>query len=286
MDIVLRIPPFNVRLRSPFNDVAQHIQRFYRRCIQIPTESFIDFDVRLCPGIGLRRLWRPQARFLVDDQNPFLPLPANQAAPMFEWGLNWAVASRPLGYLVLHAAVLARGSDGIILSGFPGAGKSTLCAALAFLEGWRLFSDELAIIDSATGNLLPHPRPINLKNHSISVVGAFPGARLGPCFEDTRKGTVAHAAAPDASIDQATEPGRPKWLVFPRFQIGAETRVFEIPRAEAFALIQQQSFNRDRMGDVGFAAICRLLSEVRCFATVFGSTSGGLDGIRQIVSNT
>ncbi len=286
MDTTLRIPPFNIRLQSPFEEVEAHLARFYSRCERIVGDHFVDFHIRLLPGSGIHRFWRPQARFLVDDQNPFIPLPADQAAPMFEWGLNWTVASRSLGYSVLHAAVLAKGEDAIILPGFPGAGKSTLCASLALLEGWRLFSDELAILDPSDGRLLPHPRPISLKNQSIDIVAGFPGARIGPRFEDTRKGTVAHAAAPESSMDQASQPGRPRWLVFPRFEAGAQTQVVEIPRAEAFALIQQQSFNRDRMGDVGFDTICRLLSEVRCYATVYGSTLSGLEGIHRIVSDS
>lgn len=286
MDIRLRIPPFNVRLQSPFDDLARHVQRHYGSCEALPLGSFIDFHVRLVPGQGLHRIWRPQARFLVDDQNPFIPLPAAQAAPMFEWGLNWTVASRSLGYAVLHAAVLAQGDDAIILPGFPGAGKSTLCASLCLLEGWRLFSDELAILDPDTGNLLPHPRPINLKNRSIDIVSQFRGASLGPRFHDTRKGTVAHVGVPDASMRLADRPGRPRWLVFPRYEEGAATQVEEIPHAEAFALIQQQSFNKERMGDVGFDALCSMLSNVRCYSTVYGSTKGGIEGIHRIVGSS
>ncbi|MCB1957153.1 MAG: HprK-related kinase A [Rhodocyclaceae bacterium] len=286
MDTTLHIPPFTVRLQSPFPDVEQHLARFYGRYDRAADGCFVDFHVRLVPGEWIHRVWRPQVRFLVDDQNPFIPLPADQAAPMFEWGLNWTVASRSLGLSVLHAAVLGKGDDAIILPGFPGAGKSTLCASLALLEGWRLFSDELAILDPATGWLLPHPRPISLKNQSIDIVAAFPGAHIGPRFEDTRKGTVAHAAVPDASVVQASKPGRPRWLVFPRFEAGAATSVVEIPKAEAFALIQQQSFNRDRLGDVGFDTLGRMLSDVRCYATVYGSTSGGIEGIQRIVSDS
>ena len=51
----------------------------------------------------LRKVWRPQVRFLLDGTEPFFPLPLAQAAPMFEWGMNWCVAQRPMGWLVMHA---------------------------------------------------------------------------------------------------------------------------------------------------------------------------------------
>lgn len=284
LDTTLRIPPFNVRIQSPIRAVEHHLTRFYGGFEPPSPSAFIDFRIRILPGAGLRRIWRPQARFLVDDQNPFIPLPENQAAPMFEWGLNWTIASRALGYLVLHAAVLARGDDAIILPGFPGAGKSTLCASLCHLADWRLFSDELAILDPDSGQLVPNPRPINLKNQSIDIVSAFPGARLGPNYHDTRKGIVAHAAAPTLSIAQSERPGRPRWLVFPRYQAGTTASIEPMTRAEAFALIQEQSFNRERMGDVGFRALCDMLSQVACYRIDYGSTEDGLAAIDQIVT--
>ncbi|WP_332673824.1 HprK-related kinase A [Aromatoleum sp.] len=288
IDIVLRLAPVTVRVRSPFRSVARHIERFYGG---LPADSalnrddpFVDFDIRLVGGANWRRWFRPQARFLLDESDPFLPLPASQAAPLFEWGLNWCFATRPLGYLVMHAAVVAQGGDALILPGFPGAGKSTLCASLTFAEGWRLLSDELAILEPETGELQPNPRPISVKNESLRIVSAFPGATLGPAYSDTRKGTVAHVAPPAASVDAAEQTARCRWVVFPRFTADAPTTCEEITRAEAFTRIAEQSFNRDRMGEAGFHAICAMLDGARCFEIGYGSTADGLGLIRDITS--
>jgi len=282
-DATLRIPPFTVRLRSPFAEVRRHVETFYPAAL-MPGHGdvFTDFDVQIVPGRGLRRWWRPQVRFLLDDAEPFFPLPAAQAAPMFEWGMNWCVAQRPMGWLVMHGAVLARDGAALVLPGFPGAGKSTLCASLAFLEGWRLLSDELTVLDPADGLLLPHPRPISLKNRSIEVVAAFEGARLGPVYRDTRKGTITHAACPAASLQAAEQRARPAWVVFPRFESGAALHVEPLSRVEAFTLISEQSFNSERMGAPGFEALCRLFDQVSCYELVYGSTDQGLEGIRRI----
>ncbi|MDR7333241.1 HprK-related kinase A [Roseateles asaccharophilus] len=282
-DATLHIPPFNVRLRSPLVAVRRHVETFYPQAtLESGRSAFVDFNVEIAPGRGLRRFWRPQVRFLLDGTEPFFPLPAAQAAPMFEWGMNWCVAQRPMGWLVLHGAVLARGGAALIMPGFPGAGKSTLCASLAFIEGWRLLSDELTVLDPVDGMLIPHPRPISLKNASIDVVAGFAGARLGPIYRDTRKGTITHAACPPASMASAGERARAAWIVFPRFEAGAELHVERLSRVEAFTLLSEQSFNGDRMGKAGFEALCAMFDHVTCHELVYGSTAGGLEGVRRI----
>lgn len=244
--------------------------------------DFIDLDIALLPGKGIRRVWHPQSRFLLDADEPFLPLPLDQAAPLLEWGLNWCMASRPLGYLAIHAAVVARGNDALMLPGFPGAGKSTLCSSLVFLDGWRLLSDELALLEPNSGDLHPHPRPINLKNRSIDIVSGFPGARIGPRYHDTRKGTVALAAPPATSISEAENPARCRWVVFPTYVSDEEGWCEEISRAESFALIAEQSFNKDRMGEIGFKALCGMLDNAVCYQIGYHSTEEALSLINGI----
>lgn len=280
------MPPITIRVRSNLPSVAEHLAFFYGNYRADPIgggkSPFVDLDVAILPGKGIRRYWRRQSRFLLDAEEPFLPLPLDQAAPLLEWGLNWCMASRPLGYLAIHAAVVARGNEALLLPGFPGAGKSTLCSSLVFLDNWRLLSDELALLDPASGDLFPHPRPINLKNNAIDIVSRFPGARIGPRYLDTRKGTVALAAPPESSVAAAETPARCRWVVFPTY-VGNDTGwCEEISQAESFALIAEQSFNKDRMGETGFRALCNMLNEARCYQIGYGSTEEALaliDGI-------
>ncbi|MCB8747404.1 HprK-related kinase A [Rhodoferax sp. U2-2l] len=282
IDTVLHISPFNVRVRSTLTGVAEHLDFFYQSHARCGSDAFVDFDLQILHGKGLRRWWHPQVRLLLDDTESFFPLPADQAAPMLEWGLNWCIASRPLGYLVMHAGLLARGERALMMPGVPGAGKSTLSASLCLLEDWRLLSDELAILDPASGLMQPHARPICLKNASIDIASGFPQTRLGRVYHDTRKGTISHAACPPASIAASGDPARVEWVVFPRFEFGSTPSCEEISRVEAFSLISEQSFNRERMGEVGFDALCQMLNNVRCYQIVYGSTADGLQLIRDI----
>jgi HprK-related kinase A len=279
---LLRIPPVTVRIRTHLRSVKDHFAFFYPNEAFDSPDVFVDLDIAIQPGKGIRRFWRPQARFFLDENEPFLPLPLDQAPPLFEWGLNWCMAHRPLGYLAIHAAIVAKGNEALLLPGFPGAGKSTLCAALVFLDHWRLLSDELALLDPDSGNLSPHPRPINLKNHSIDIVSGFPGTRVGPRYLDTRKGTIALAAPPEDSICLAEQPARCRWVVFPTFVPEGDGWCEEISRAESFALIAEQSFNKDRMGETGFKALCRMLAEADCYQIGYRSTEEALQLIENI----
>lgn len=285
-DFTLDTVPFTIRLRSPFRCLAAHLDFYYADSYwrDGQDDRFVDFDLRLLKASGLRSWLRPQARFRLDHVEPFLPLPAEQAAPLFEWGLNWAIASRPLGYLVMHAAVVARDDAALVMPGAPGAGKSTLCAALTFLDGWRLLSDELAILAPESSQLQASPRPICIKNHSIDLVAAMPGTRLGSIYRDTRKGTVTHAAAPETS-QSTPKPAKCRWIVFPHFSDTDAPYCEEIGRAEAFARIAEQSFNRDRMGESGFRALCAMLDDARCFEIGYRSSDEARAWIREITEH-
>ncbi len=143
--LVLRTGAFSTRIHTRIGHLADAIALLYADYpVEAPT-AFADFQVRLHRPAGPRHWLKPQVRFDSDGREPFAPLPLAQAYPMFEWVMNWCVSSRAHGYLVIHAAVLERGGRALIMPAPPGSGKSTLCAALA-MRGWRLLSDELALL--------------------------------------------------------------------------------------------------------------------------------------------
>jgi len=71
-------------------------------------------------------------------------------------------------------------------------------------------------------------------------------------------------------------------VVFPSFASGSAGDVAEICRAEAFALISEQSFNRERMGETGFRALCSMLDACRCYTIEYGDTQTALRLVDQI----
>lgn len=190
--------------------------------------------------------------------------------------MNWCVTSYCHTWITLHSAVLERGGRVLVLPAPPGSGKSTLCAAL-MLNGWRLLSDEMALLDPVSGLVTPCPRPVSLKNESIEVIrGRALGASFGPVARDTMKGTVAHMRISAQSLARAGELARPAWVVFPRFKNMAALSVQDRPKAHALVELASNSFNHHVHGRTGFQALARLVDECGCHDLEYGDLDEAL----------
>ena len=261
----LRTGPIVTAIRSPIPAVAEGIRIHYAEHPVEPEEGFADFHVHVTPPHGLRRVFKRQVLFQFEGAAPFRPLPFEQSFPMLEWGLNWCISANCHQYLILHAAVLERGRRALVMPAPPGSGKSTLCAALA-LSGWRLLSDELALIEPASLQIHAVPRPVSLKNASIDVIRGFSkDAKLGPLVHNTNKGTVAHMKPPERSVREAHVSATPAWIVFPRYMAQSDARLVPMPKAEAFMQLVDNAFNYDVHGRRAFDTLARVVEGSACF---------------------
>ncbi|MHA1113766.1 MAG: HprK-related kinase A [Alphaproteobacteria bacterium] len=295
--LTLPAGPFTVRLTSPLDDMAAAIARLYGGHALLEGDGsetdgredagYADFHLRIAPTGGIRRWIRPRIGFVLDGRNPFNYLPANQAFPMYEWGLNWCIVNLAHQYLIIHAAVVARDGRALLLPGPPGSGKSTLCAALIH-RGWRLLSDELTLISPDDGRLTPLVRPVNLKNDSIAIMRAFaPNAVFNRETPDTAKGVITHMRPPDDSIAAASETAMPAWIVFPTFRAGAPARLAPVPGPRAFMRLADESFNYGLHGETGFEIMSRLVRGCAIHEMDFGdldSALATLDGLAETAS--
>jgi hypothetical protein len=256
--------PFVFHIQSQESAVFNGIRRIYAD-FPLSQEGLRDFHVRVRRPANLRRWYRPQVVFEHDHDTPFKPLPAGHAFASLEWGMNWCVAGYAHHFLTLHAAVLERHGRAVMLPGEPGAGKSTLTAALS-LSGWRLLTDETALVDLDTGELWPMARPINLKNSSIDIIQTFSSeAVFGDKAFDTHKGTVAHLKPSQETVLRMHEPCRIGWVIFPRWQSGSPTRLTRRPRADTFVFAAENSFNYSVLGETGFRTLEGVIREAECF---------------------
>ena len=249
--LTLTTGPFRFRLQSKLDAVRRGLALLYADFPLGSDSGFRDFHVGVNGVQGPRRWFRPQASFRFDTSTPFKPLPASQAFALLEWGMNWCIAGQAHHYLLLHAAVLERNGHAVILPGDPGAGKSTLTAAL-MLSGWRLLSDELAMIDRDDGLVVPLARPVSLKNRSIEIIRSFDSrAVFGDIAHDTHKGTVSHLRPSADSVARMGEKARAAHIVFPRWQDGAEVALRPRPKADAFMHAANHAFNYSMLGRLG-----------------------------------
>lgn len=260
----LRTGLFITRIQSPVYLIAEGLRAMYAD-FSLGDESYADFHIHIEKPRGLRGWFRPQVNFSLDGGQPFHPLPFDQSYALLEWCLNWCVSSHINTYLILHAAVLERDGRALILPAPPGSGKSTLCAGL-MLSGWRLLSDELTLIDPATGDIVPLPRPVSLKNASIDVITAFaPDAGYTRRTYDTVKGTICHLRPTSESIARSGERASSAWLVFPRWQADAPMTLTPRSKARAFMEAANNAFNYSVLGKQGFETLSTVIDRCDCY---------------------
>lgn len=261
--LVVRTGPFRFRIVSRTQEVFRGLRRLYGD-FEASIDGYCDYFVGVDRVRGVRGHLRPQVNFHFDTFEPFAPLPANHAYALLEWGLNWSMAARAHHFLMIHAAVLERNGQSIILPGDPGAGKSTLTAAL-MLSGYRLLSDEMTLIDRDTGQIWPLARPVSLKNESIDIVRArWPEAVFSDVAHDTHKGSVGHLKPTTPSVQAVDRTGTAAWLIFPRWQRDAALSLTPCAKSNAFMRTAKHAFNYELLGARGFELLAGLIDGCAC----------------------
>lgn len=266
--VAIRWGPFVSRIVSRLPELAAPIHLLYADFPIEPPGSICDFHVLLKRhGTPLSR----QAQFLCGGTRVLKPFPRKSALTVLEWRLNWCVYAFACRFLILHAAVVERDGVALLLPGHSGVGKSTLCAGLV-ASGWRLLSDELALLDPADGLLRPLARPISLKNESIELIRTIArDATFGPVATDTAKGRIAHMKPPTSSVDRADDCASPGLIVLPRFERDAQLRLTSATKTSTFFELAQNSLSYDVLREVGFRALTRLVDGSDCYRLAYSS---------------
>lgn len=278
----LRVGPYCYAIQSPVPVVARGLAALYSDHYLAPDREFADFHVALRPA-GLQQRLSKRLDFFFDERQPFGSIPRSQAYAFFEWGLNWCLSVTMHEYLKLHAAVVARNGVAVVMPGLPGAGKSTLCAALA-LRGWRVLSDEHALIVPGSHRVVPVNRPVSLKNASIEVVRRFaPDAVIGPVSDDTHKGRVAHLKADIAPDSHDPAPLEAAFMLFPQYKAGQALQLRPRSRAESFIFAAHHSFNYSALGDKGFDAMAAFVDGVDCYDLRYSDLDAVVEALEALV---
>ncbi|HET7380445.1 MAG TPA: HprK-related kinase A [Gaiellales bacterium] len=261
--------PFVVRFQSPLPSVVDAVWNLYEDFPLAPDDALVDFSIRIARPLSVRRWWHPHVLFFLDGAAKPELCAEPLAVPMLEWFLNSLALTHAHQYVMLHAAVVERDGRAAVLPGWPGSGKSTLCAALVH-RGWRLLSDEFGLLRPGDTRLVPWPRPLSLKEASIDAVQRFtPAPRIGPIVEETSKGRVAQLRPPGDSVRRATEPAEPAWIVFPKYQDKAPTTVTPLTRSRAYMRLADNSPNVEHVGLPAFEALAAVIETTDAFELVY-----------------
>jgi HprK-related kinase A len=281
----LSVGRFALRIASRIPELQAGLRQVYGHYPISTNGGYYDYDIGVQPASFVRQWLRRNAVFSLSGQAPFLPMPAENTHALFEWGLNWTISSSVHQYLMLHSAVLEKHGKGLLLSAYSGSGKSTLAGELA-MRDWRLFSDELALLDGPQLRLIPFPRPVSLKNQSIEVIAnRHQGARFGPIARDTQKGTIAHLCAPNDSVDRAHETAPPSLIVFPKWTAGASLRVSPLGAGQAAMRLIDQAFNYSVLGRLGFSMLADLVTAAKAWELEYSNLDDAVDALDTLIAD-
>ncbi len=280
--LLLSMPPFVLQFRSSIESLFEPLHLLYTHFDIEPEGGIVDFDLRIDPKSMWQRKVQKKACFFVDGKHIFEAFDQDIVLPMTEWAINWCVFTRPNQYFILHSAVLERNGRAVVLPGPPGAGKSTLCAAMN-LRGWRLLSDEVAVFRPGKPDLIPVVRPTGLKNESIDVIQAFePGVVMGPPTPGTRKGTVAHIQPDEASVARSSVAAPPGWMIFPSYEPDSPTILEPTSRAQTLMRLAEDGFNFSLLGTTGFQTIADFVGNSDCYRLTYSDLEDAIETINRL----
>jgi len=282
----LKTGPILYALKTEITGIPEILRILYADFPVVENEQFADFHVTLTRSYGPLGLFRPGARFVVDGGSPFPRFRARLAPVYLEWGLNWCVYKHLHRFLIIHAATVERKGKAIMVVGPSGSGKSTLCAGLS-ARGWRLLSDEFALICPHRNTLSALARPISLKNESIDIVRHFaPDLGFGPRFTESIKGTIAHVRPSTESVKSMSVESKPAWIIFPNFKPDADLSLTELPKGGAMMKVAELGFNYEILGQQGFQTLSRVVDSCDAYTLTYCDLSEALSLIEQTFSVT
>ncbi|OZG73417.1 HprK-related kinase A [Hahella sp. CCB-MM4] len=277
----LNLYPFSFNIQTNLKLVRDNLYRLYPGQVSLNSTQVTDYSLSLSKGSGFRRLIKPQARFFCDQKEPFKPLRQEQGYALLEWGMNWTIAANEMQYVIAHSAVLAKDDKAILFPAPPGSGKSTLTAYLAF-KGWRLLSDEMALINPDTNIVTPFVRPICLKNRSIDLAKSwFPEGHFSSVAHNTHKGDVVHLSPPEQSWKNNKSNARIVAVVFPNYRAGKELEIYQLNKTQGFMQFAENAFNFGVNGATGFRTLTKVIENAESFEIFYSNLEEVIEFLEQ-----
>ncbi len=281
----LEVGPFVTQVRIFFPNLRREFCDLYGGYPVHPNGAIANNHLRVYGRNFFRRYIRPQACVDTMMKDDFAPFPADIGMVATEMGMNWQAAVGCKNLLLFHAGVVEKNGRVVIMPAASGSGKSTLSAGLSF-AGWRLFSDEFGLADIDTGEFVPYPRPVSLKNESIPVMKdwATPGTCFSPEYEGTPKGTICYMRPPEESIRRMYERAKAGAVILPRFRPGAKPEIRPITRSMAFFKIVMSSANYGDIGERSFRIMTDIADKAACCEIIYPNLEEGIKLVERFMS--
>ena len=172
----------------------------------------------------------------------------------------------------------------ITLGGMPGSGKSSLTAMLVH-EGFRYFSDEVALIERTTFQVAPVPLAFCAKDTGWDLMARYyPEILTRPTHRRNDGKIVRYFAPPVAALQQTSAPV--SHIIFPRYVKDAPTELEPVARPEAVRRLMEECMSlRQRLTNDNVQALLGWIGGIDCYALTFSSLERAAELVTRAVKS-
>ncbi len=289
--VAIEIGPFCVNVSIKFQNVRDEFIKIYRDFPFYADNVVWDNYLKLYGQNFYRQYIKPQAFVELGMSNEFIPLPASMGMVSLEMGLNWHVAYTCRQYVMFHAGVVAKDGVGLVMPAMSGSGKSTLAAGLSY-RGWQLHSDEFGLFDVGTGELVPYPRAVSLKNQSIPVMKKWVREvddnymdYFSDEYQGTPKGTICYMRPSADSIKDMHKRTKPNVVILPVYDANAEPAIKPISKTMAFFRLVMSSANYGDVGKDAFLSLSKIIDDAHVCEIIYPTLEDAVDLVEKFVAD-
>jgi hypothetical protein len=225
---------------------------------------------RLERGAG-ERLWLWRDGLAVDSRGG-----AGALLDLLAWDVNQqAVRFAGPDRLLLHAAAVATGETGVLLSGASGSGKSTL-AGLLVRSGFDYLTDELVAVGRRTGLLYGYPRALSLRSESAELFPELAGPAGAPASD-------RHVSPDEVRAGGVRRSPVVAGLLFLLERTSGPSRVDPIDAPTALVTVLGQTFGWKESAEDTLHRLGRLVDGCECRRVAVGDDRLAAPLVRQVV---
>jgi len=196
------------------------------------------------------------------------------------WTISRHATAQVAAQVAIHAAAASLDGVGVVMPAPMNAGKTTLVAGLVH-GGLSYLTDEMTLIDPASGCIVPFPRALWVDRRSVALI---PG--LAERVENELMAPDAesvHIRPNDLRLGAIGESCRPGFVVAPSYEPGAPTTAEPVPRAQALQLLVVHSQNIQRFGRRGLEVLAGVVAGADCYRLRVGDLASAVRVVTELV---